>query len=803
MQMTETITKVAAAVAVGDLSTKVLNLLVADGQFIPHECDFWDYKERFPDLGDSIAVGKTLIDIVSLHNSFGGYLLFGVAESADRLRCVASNGPLPTHRDMDALRAKIEGYSGGPKIEISMARLQYKLGPSDAELALLHVAPRRHDQQPFVMMKCGPEEGKKPIFNPGVIYLRWGGKCIPQQSAEHMRFVLSARRSSSPLADVAIPSIKIHDNTLPDKQRICPNFVGRERLIERLWQWMPAEFDRMRVLAGEGGRGKTSIAFEFATEVCRVGPPGVARVLWFSGKQKQFIASLDAYTTFAQVDFCDAASLMRAIGSAYALTDEETAVTEGRDVLMRRVIEAVRHYPALIIVDDVDSVGSVDEQRRVHETVMQLANSTGSRFLVTTRMNLTYSPDTCLTIGGLEGSDYQTFVSDLVKRMSVVQPSSKVLEKLRISTDGSPLYTESIFRLVRQGETLGHAIDAWKGKDGESVRAAALRREIEHLGSEARRILLVAAHLKETSLSELVKVTGLQRSSVSKFVGELQALFLLSAPALGATELRFRVNETTARFAIEAASSLVTDPNAILKGVKALRGDSPPKSGDPARQTVALGVSQAMVQLGAYDYSSAIDTAQATVKAAKSGDAYVLLGRCQLARAHADRTPPDTDDFRECRKAFRQAAELGCRKPELYDLWFVAEFDAEHFSGAVDVATSVIDAGPCSDGEWYARRAAARSALARHRTLHGNVAQAETDISEAIGDLSKAIRFSRTSTERLGLEEAKSSLIEEAERLRVDDRTFKQALPDDRHTRSRRGRLGPSNFEWKRPRQRS
>jgi len=775
IEIASTLTRIASFVRRGALGPDVLDALVSDGEFIAKESDLWDFKEAFPEPDDAVGRAKFVLALVSFHNSFGGYLVVGVAERVDRLGFVPKVGRLPSHREVDELEALIESYTGGHRLSVTMSRVTSPVGETNVELALLHVPQRPHDTQPWLFAKNGPQAGKKVLFGAGSIYLRWGGTSTPAQSTEHMRFLLSRRSFEGMLGGAEHAELKIGDNTLPDRQQVCSHFVGRERFLERLWGWMPAQFDRIRVLAGEGGRGKTSIGFEFAADVCRVGPAGISRVLWFTGKTRQYVGAIDAYRDLGPAAFVDAASLLRALGREYALTTAEVAEDVPREPLVRRVVEAVKLYPALIIVDDVDSVGSVDEQRRVHETVMQLSNSTGSRFLVTTRMNLTYSPDTCLTIGGMELDEYHAFTVGLASRMQLERPFSwKELERLRTATDGSPLYTESLLRLLRQGESLGSAIQSWRGQDGENVRAAALRREIEHLTPEARRVLLAAAHLSEASLAELHEVTGLARGALSKCVGELQSLFLLSAPGLSAEEPRFRINDTTARFALEAADKLVPDPKAIQKTVRTFRSGGS-TDGHSRSSVVARGVSQAMAQLRSGNFDGAVETAQATVKETDSGDAYLLLGRCQEARwLNVQGAPTESRDAVESRKAFRRAHELGTRKPELYELWFEAEYRAEHFGGAVDVATTCLGLPPTDPGDWYTRRGAARAALARTRALHGSAAQAQNDYSEAISDLESARKCTRDPNKQQLLESFYGTLREERKAQHVDDTDFRE-----------------------------
>jgi predicted HTH transcriptional regulator len=49
-----------------------------DGTMLPKECELWDYKRVFEDAKDANL--KTLKAIVSFHNTYGGYIVYGVSE---------------------------------------------------------------------------------------------------------------------------------------------------------------------------------------------------------------------------------------------------------------------------------------------------------------------------------------------------------------------------------------------------------------------------------------------------------------------------------------------------------------------------------------------------------------------------------------------------------------------------------------------------------------------------------------------------------------------------------------------------
>ncbi len=57
------------------------------------------------------------------------------------------------------------------------------------------------------------------------------------------------------------------EDRLPPSEPIVTDFVGRESELRRLWEWFDDPISRRWLLAGEGGKGKTALAFEFGKRI--------------------------------------------------------------------------------------------------------------------------------------------------------------------------------------------------------------------------------------------------------------------------------------------------------------------------------------------------------------------------------------------------------------------------------------------------------------------------------------------------------------------------------------------------------
>ena len=237
----------------------------------------------------------------------------------------------------------------------------------------------------------------------------------------------------------------------------------------------------MRLIAGEGGLGKTSLAYRFAEEIASRRVKPFEQIVWITAKKRQFIPAEDQHRSTTRTDFEDANSLFIAIASAHGCVNSDF---EGRDAreLMQLAIESCGATPSFIVVDDVDSLSPADQQRALE---LGMRTPVKTKMLLTTRVNFSYSPDNVLKLNGLEPAEYQEYVQVVRGRYCLQPLKDAKIAQLRDVSGGSPLFTDSLLRLERRGLTLDQAITQWKGEKGLEARKAALQREIQQLSREA------------------------------------------------------------------------------------------------------------------------------------------------------------------------------------------------------------------------------------------------------------------------------------------------------------------------------
>lgn len=699
---------------------RVLNALRFQDGLTPKETELWDYKREAPST--TVALAKTVLQIVSFYNSYGGYIIYGASEKV-RDQCFSISGVTPNAIKVHQLKDLIREYTG-EIIDITYRELPVS-DPRTCLLGVLLVPKRPLTVPPLAFGKNGPDkEPGKPVFRKEQVYFRELDRSEAATTIQHYMLLFGARQNPN-LWDATAPEslrtdgIHLADHTLPDKNLICPHFIGRLDILQALWKWLGDDFVHVKVLVGDGGKGKTSIAYEFARQVCFARAFGADKVIWLTAKSKRFVGARNEYVPMPDTHFTDTRTLLESIAREVAILDDEIR-DSGTPLLKKRLKDSLSQLRCVIVVDDVDSA-DIEEQKTILHTAHQLAHAS-ARFLITTRMNFALSDEVALVVRGLIGDEYVSFVSKLATEFNIPALRSKEIERLRQTTDGSPLFTESLFRLLKTGLPLDAAIKQWKGKLGTEVRNAALKKEIALLSPESRRLLLACALMTEASLTELKQVTRYIDDRIHSCIEELQALFLLNAPTLIKGEPRFTTSSSTRLLVIENAKLLVADHAAIEKSIQRLRVAPQRIRRD---QHVGRAITQAIALSREHRHDDALETVTVALREAPdNADLRACLATCLFFRA---RFEADRNSLDDARKEFRKSHQLGQRKSSVFEYWYDAEALAEDWMSAVEVATLAEGEAADRPDFWQRRKAAAHLELAR---AHSSRVSIETALAE-------------------------------------------------------------------------
>ena len=212
------------------------------------------------------------------------------------------------------------------------------------------------------------------------------------------------RDSLLTISDIAKPD----DSTLPSRESIVSSFVGRQAELARLHQWLThpdLEDQFLWLLAGDGGKGKTAIAYQFATQV-REAPPAhlnLDAVIWASAKARRFQSGRQV--RIDDPEFSDLDSVLDRILRASAAPDAvlDLSLREKK----RECLEYLTEQPALLILDDVDTI---DDNNATVSFFIQNISSTRSRLLLTSRRIPGWFGEAVTQVKGLSESDGLEFI---------------------------------------------------------------------------------------------------------------------------------------------------------------------------------------------------------------------------------------------------------------------------------------------------------------------------------------------------------------------------------------------------------
>jgi hypothetical protein len=476
-----------------------------------------------------------------------------------------------------------------------------------------------------------------------------------ESDAKQIRSVID-ELSGRPMS--AHSEIEPLEDRLPPRESIVVDFVGREPELKALAEWFSDPVSRRWALAGEGGKGKSALAFKFAAEVKFAAPKPFQIVLWLSAKKKRFQEG--AVTTVEQPDFTDLDSALSRILIYYGWADEAKYPTETKRA---RVLELLDTFPALFVVDDVDSLEGEDEDAIEFFTFS--VPQTKSKVLLTSRRTVFGMGKTTTYVGGFNDQDAEAFIFSRCRLMGLDQnllTKAHIREIIKV-TEASPLYIEDLMRLLAVVPPQ-EAVRVWRDKKGDDARQYALGRELELLSNQARHVLLAACiRPGAVSFPELEALTGLSGDQISGALGELQRLFLVPKPRLIEGEQRFEVNVNTRTLVRKVLRA--TDLYRRVEAAHDAVSGSLPKVG---RGEVASIIRQAVFLVRNREKPAAEQLLQTALE--KYINNPELIGF--LAWVYKAWDPPRVTDARE---KFKRAWQLKCANEAMYKHWSQMEIN--------------------------------------------------------------------------------------------------------------------------------
>jgi tetratricopeptide (TPR) repeat protein len=521
---------------------------------------------------------------------------------------------------------------------------------------------------------------------------------------------------------VAIESVaEPLEDALPPRESIIVDFVGRRKELETLSDWFHDQNSRRWALAGEGGKGKSAIAYRFATEIKFTAPEPYQIVLWLSAKRKRFDEG--KAITVSTPDFSNLDTALTQILNAYGWGESSVLPIPERRT---KVLEILNNFPALLVIDDADSLEGESEDAA--EFFSLDVPNTRTKVLLTSRRVLFGMGNTTTHISGLAGQDALDFISSRCKLMELDfnLVKSHIPDMLRI-TEGSPLYLEDLLRLCSV-MPVNSAVHAWKDRSGDSAREYALGREMDLLSTRARQVLVAACMpSKPVSHFEIEAMTGLSSDEIAGSLRELQKLFLVPKPALFEGEERYNVNLNT-RLLVKKSQSKLDMFRRIEQAWHNISNGA-----EASHDEV---VSAAIRRANVLVRSREVEKAEATLNTAlghrpNQPDLLGFLG--WVYKAWIPRRVTDA------RESFARAYKLGCKNADMYRHWSQMELEDREWGRAADAAELGLQGSEDSIALAYLA-GYARSRLGRELQAGLHTERAEAELLKARRHLREALR---------------------------------------------------------------
>ncbi len=656
-------------------TSEVISLLIPNGK--PHDAEkqLWDYKEKIPTLPEQVTdearkefnaeLGDIIKDTIAFHNAYGGYIVFGVADKG-KARLKGIRGDF----DCADFNKRLNSYVGDNPIECDYRTIKLSVDGDEILLGLLLVPRRDTNKVPTRFLKEGPIKPNGARSFGKETYVRIRDECRPAANTSSDWAFLHSDRA--PPQRMAMKRAKLA-STLPARDPDLVEFLGRGEPLTRLRDWIGDPRSPIRLITGIGGLGKTTLAYRFAEEVSDLGAGALEQVIWVAAKVRTYSALKGEMVAVGRVDFDSLTSLHRAILRALSYDiDADEQDYEPQD-FEERIIEALSIVPALIVVDDIDSL-EPEEQRRVVGSMNTVALRTvgrelpSSKILMTSRIDQGLPQTAVLKLDGLEKSVFGEFLKNITQTLGIAPIYGDVVDKLYESASGSPLFATSILRLVKLGENILHAVEAWRGQDGEDVRAFAFQREIQRLGTSEARLLLAVILLGETSVQDLATVLDLTIKAVRDRIAFLQSYHLLATTVRGSTDTTIYVPNDL----LSVKEILKNHLGAQAHSVE----DACARAEERSRSsTKSIGLAiRTIIGLWKERPSEALIAAKKLqLQHPDNGDVACMYGAA-LLRAQ----PPQTKD---ADMAFEQARRLNCVRPELPSYVIQAKTELEDWQG--------------------------------------------------------------------------------------------------------------------------
>lgn len=469
---------------------------------------------------------------------------------------------------------------------------------------------------------------------------------------------------------------------LPPADEVVTHFVGRKPELLHLRRWLDDASAPRWALAGDGGKGKSAIAYSFARDVCQVGSSRVGAVIWLSAKKRRFVQGQS--TAVNRPDFCDRPSVIAALLAAYG---ESVAIGDPAEAAEARLLSCLSELPALIVIDDIDTLEG--DGLDAIPFLQDLPVRTKSKVLITSRRTLFGLEPCTTTVTGLSDQDAVSFISSRCDLMGI-EPKIVMRHSAGIlaATDSSPLYIEDLLRLTLAGLTVEQAMGLWQHRRGAAAREYAIKREFENLPDEAKEVLFVLSLMdRACSFEQLRAALEWHPDRVVEAQQSLRQMFLM--PKLvpkSESEVLLSLNNNTKLLVKDVFASNARFER-VQRRVKGILGQLETTAAENRLVSSKIEFARAHVSRLIRERAGPNDSISKAIEQMAALEAE-YPGRCDVP-AMIGWLYKKGGKLTDAREAFRRAAELQCKDSQMFWHWS----DMEMAEGEWEEASRIAEIG--------------------------------------------------------------------------------------------------------------
>jgi tetratricopeptide (TPR) repeat protein len=568
--------------------------------------------------------------------------------------------------------------------------------------------------------------------------------------------------------------------SLPPEDEVVTHFVGRQRELLELSRWFGNAHAKRWALSGEGGKGKSAIAYSFARSLASRADTGLDAVLWISAKRRRFIEGqiIDENSP----DFHDLNTSIQSIIRAYGFSSEISGEPQSDK---RLCIQLLTDNPALLIVDDIDALENEAEDA-IPFLLMDLPNITQSRVLVTSRRALFGMRGSTTQITGFSATDGEAFIRSRCDLMGLTASAVlRLKDKVLQATDSSPLFIEDLLRLTQAGLDIEQAIGLWSERRGEKARRYAMQREYEKLSADARHLLLALSHQDYCTIDHLTRALNWDIERILPALEQLKLMFLVPSPKQKEDDRKLALNQNTKKLVRDIFSGK-DSYRRVQRQMQAAMGQLSTKRKEEQRVSQTLRKARLLAN-------------QCRPEEAEQLLRNLLIEYPGRADIHANLgwICKKQDRVTDARDEFKRAHELQCRDKDAYWHWSDLEAKHEEWTSSEQVADFGLNIFPGDQGLLF-RKGYALHRRAKEEYHQGSEEKGEKLCKRSISILEESLK-ARNGEERNSsiFAQIYRSLVLTAEILKDGDCVKKyladwnHQCPNDYNYRTEYDRLRP------------